>query len=172
MLMRPPASLIQDKGLVISKDELIDAFGDFFVFEAAVNCPKGDCLVGHLKSGRNGFLEIITNGKQVTKVRLAMQVGQPNDKEFFTDKALENKDRAMESELDLAVAIALAYGQAPRDGAGQKAAAGFIKWFSEKLSSQKTSCGIASFNEDFEGMGIWEYSMNSNGWYVLIGGPR
>ncbi|MGY8666986.1 hypothetical protein Q3C01_32155 [Bradyrhizobium sp. UFLA05-109] len=169
--MRPPASLVQGTSLGIKKDELVDVMGRLFVFEDAVNCPAGECFVGRLKSGRRGFLEIVTNGKDVTRVRLAMQIDQDHDDQFFSDKALESAERREEIAIDLFTINAVAYGQVDDTDEGGREASAFVGEAFKKVQEQKTSCGIASFDAVFRGARILEYSLNSDGWYAVVAGP-
>ncbi len=169
MLARPPASSRTGVGLVASQKDFMETFESVFAFEPAVNCPPGTCVVGHLKSGRAGFIEVIGNDAHVTKVRLATKLGQPDDEKFFTAerlKTLEGRLEATPQNMLLALVIESEAERLSPELQGQ--AGDTVDKISRSIALAMTSCGITSMLERFGGAQIRSYSMNSDGWLSVV----
>jgi hypothetical protein len=169
MLARPPASSRAGVGLVATQKDFMETFERIFVFEPAVNCAPGTCVVGHLKSGRAGFIEVIGNGAQVTKVRLAMKIGQPGDEKFFTEdrlKTFEGKLEATPQNMLLALVIESEAEKLSPDL--QSRSGDTVDRISRSIALAMTSCGISSTLDRFGGVQIRSYSMNSDGWLSVV----
>jgi hypothetical protein len=96
-LIKPEQALARKGSVSLSEQALREYFKNVYSFEEGVNCPPHACLIGKMKSGRDGFIEITRGAAGITRIRVGARFGQSGDDKYFNERALQEETRRREA---------------------------------------------------------------------------